>query len=110
MATNYKAKGEFLEKAATGTLSAGVGVAIGDRAGVLQKDVVSGDTMIIAVEGVYRMPKTSVAMSVGEKLYWDAADANVQKDADSGTNKPIGWAAEAVASGATEVDVKLGAF
>ena len=110
MAANYKGKGEFLQKTASGTVAAGLGVAIGDRAGVLQNDVVSGQTMVIAVDGLYRLAKTSVAMAVGDKLYWDAADANVQKDADSGNNKAIGWAAEDVASGVTSIDVKLGAF
>lgn len=110
MATNYKGKGEVLRKTASGTVDAGDMVAIGDRAGINLCDVVSGDTMQIAVEGVFRYAKTSVAMSVGDKLYFDAADDNVQKTADSGTNKACGWAAEDVASGATSVDVKLGAF
>ncbi len=107
---NFKAEGNVLTATAGADYDSGDGVVIGDRAGVVCHDVVSGNEMEVMIEGVVELAKTNVAMNIGEKLYWDAADGNVQKTADSGTNKPMGWAAETAASGVTVINVKLGAY
>lgn len=107
---NFKKEGKTIQFTAATTYTSGQGLIVGDIAGVVVNSAVSGDLVDVLVEGIVRLAKTSVAMSIGEKLYWDTADANVQKTADSGTNKAIGVAAETVASGATSIDVKLCSF
>lgn len=107
---NFLRKGDTVTKTVSGTIVSGKAYALGDRAGIALKDGSNGDSIEFLVEGTVRYAKTNVAMSVGEKLYFDAADDNAQKEADGGTNKAFGWAASDAASGDAEVDVKLGAF
>jgi predicted RecA/RadA family phage recombinase len=107
---NFLGEGKSLTFTADGTYGSGDGVVLTDRAGIAAHDAVSGEKLEVLVEGLVRYAKTSVALSVGEKLYYDDPDDNVQATADSGTNKPIGWAASDQASGDSEVDVKLGAY
>jgi predicted RecA/RadA family phage recombinase len=107
---NYVSEGKVIKFTAASNYTTGQGLELGDRAGVVANTVASGSEGELLVDGIVTLAKTSVAMSVGEKLFWDTADANVQKTSDTGTNKAIGWAAETKASGVTSIKVKLGAF
>ena len=107
---NFDAQGNSIKITTGAVYTSGLGVEIGDRAGVAAHAAASGVELEVLLEGIVTLAKTNVAVAVGEKLYWDDADGNVQKDGDSGTNKAIGWATEAAASGVATIGVKLGAF
>jgi len=105
---NYKGEGESVSFTAGASYDAGDVVVLGDRAAVVAGDVASGSVGQADLEGVYELAKEAVAMSVGDKLYWDANAENVTKT--SSGNKAIGHAHETVASGVAVIDVNLGAF
>ena len=65
-----------------------------------------GDIAVVALEGVFTVPKaTSLAIAVGDILYYDVADANLNKTATD--NFFAGFAHEAAGSAATTVKLRL---
>ncbi len=65
-----------------------------------------GDIAVVALEGVFTVAKaTSLAISVGDALYYDATNAVVNKTASGNTF--AGFAHEAAGSAATEVKMRL---
>lgn len=112
---NYVQKGDTITvTVAAGSdavnLSSGDGYLIGSIFGVAQHDAAIGETVHLALEGVFTLPKTtSQAWSVGDKAYWDAATGKVTTTAAS--NKQIGvvWAAAGAADTTGNVGL-TGAF
>ena len=66
----------------------------------------AGDIAVVALEGVFTVPKaTSLAISVGDALYYDATNLVVNKTASGNTF--CGYAHEAAGSAATTVKLRL---
>lgn len=112
---NYVQKGDTIAvTVASGSdavdLSAGDGYVIGSLFGVAQHDAAIGESVELAVLGVFDLAKTtSQAWTVGAKVYWDAATAKATST--SGSNKLIGVAVAAAGSSDTTGRVRLsGAF
>ena len=71
-------------------------------------DIPAGKLGAITVVGVFDFPKGSETHSVGDLIYWDVADGQATTDSDSGSNKYLGKAIVAAASGDSTVRVNLG--
>lgn len=75
--------------------------------GIALAAAVSGDVISVDMGGAveYDLPKeTGVVIAVGDQVYWDATNDNVDKTI---TNIPCGLATEAALSGDTSVRVML---
>jgi len=110
MATNFNQEGRFLEVTAPAAVSAGDLVKVGQIFGVAQGDADSAATVVIDTEGVYTLPVASAAVvAIGDALYWDVADGELNKTASS--NHYVGVAITAAGAGVTAAQVRLnGAF
>lgn len=107
MATNFVQQGKILSLTAGANGSSGDAVLIGNIFGVLQKDVVSGETAELGVEGVYTVPKkTGVTFAHGDAMYWDNTAKTVTKTSAVGLYR-VGVAVSAEVSGATTAQVRL---
>lgn len=74
--------------------------------GVAQGDIDNGDSGILHVKGVFSLPKDdNLAISQGERVYWDTSNEEVDKTAEDQTYVGIAWAA--AAQTATTVDVAI---
>lgn len=111
MAQNHIACGDILPYVAGATITSGQPVLAGDLLGVALAGGVSGDTISLAVEGVFSIAKrthaTTAAMAQGSKVYWDAANSRLDNTDNTGANKHVGWAYETAASTAATVNVRL---
>lgn len=105
MARNFVAPGDTLTITSAGAVASGAGVLNGSLFGVaLNAAAAAGETVVLALRGVFSLPKVgSQAWTVGSPIYWNGtACTNV-----AGSNKLIGWAYEAVGSGAGETVGKV---
>ncbi len=93
--TDYVREGRVIPYNGT-ALSAGDVALVGEKVGVAKHDIALNTDGNIAAEGVFSFPKeaTSVTFAAGVKVYWDVADQYITEDADSGTNKLIGYTTE----------------
>lgn len=111
MAQNHIACGDVLPYVAGGTVTSGTPLLVGDLLGVPLASGVSGDTISVAVEGVFSMAKrthaSTAAITQGSKVYWDDTNKRIDNTDNSGANKHIGWAYEAAISTAATVNVRL---
>lgn len=89
-------------------------VVLGEIVGVAPVDLAANELGALQIQGVYRFPKATGAITVGARVYWDADGSPVSGDASSGAatttasgNKIAGYAVAAVASGDETVDVVL---
>lgn len=106
----FVADGKTITITAGGTVTAGDVDVIGTGlVGVAQNSGVSGDSIVYAIEGVYRLAKITGAIAAGDILDWDVSGAAVGKAITpaAGDVEDFGVAMEAAASGATTVAVKL---
>lgn len=88
---NYIQPGDILTLAAPYDVLAGAGMLVGSIFGVASTDALSGASVETAVEGVYRLAKTSAqAWTVGALIYWD--NTNKVATSTASTNKLIGVA------------------
>lgn len=89
-----------------GTNSGMIGVALEDGA--------VGDTIAVAIDGVWTFPKTSGAViALGEAVDWDTSAGSVDDDqatSATGDYPNFGTAMEAAGSGVTTIKVKLNGF
>lgn len=82
-------------------------VAFADCVGVALEDAAQGETVTLAIAGVFEMPAaTNVAINVGDKVYYDKAAAAVCKTAEN--NVPAGVAVSTKAMAGAVVRVKIG--
>lgn len=105
---NYIAYGYTVTIAApTGGVVSGEGVMVGRLFGVALSDAAAGQEVALQTRGVVRLPKTSaLAIAVGDRLFWDAANKVVNKT--SASQVCIGVAVSAAANPSATVDVLLG--
>jgi predicted RecA/RadA family phage recombinase len=103
---NLVQDGKTIQHTVSGTaVKSGEIVLVGDIAGVAVAGGTDGDTIALAVEGVYCLPKATGAIAAGKKVYLVAADKTVTATATSNTF--IGYAWEPAAAGDATVNVKL---
>lgn len=100
-------KGERIDHVASADLAANEIVVIGARIGVAGADIASGEKGAVYVEGVFKMPKASGAITAGALVYWDATNKCITTT--STDNTLAGFATEAAASGDETVFVKINA-
>lgn len=108
MAKNFKQNGDTLMLAPGAAVASGTGYLFGAALfGIALTDVASGASGPFATEGVFELPKTSaLAISVGDRVYWDATNKVVNKTTAS--QECIGVAVSAAANPSATVLVKLG--
>jgi predicted RecA/RadA family phage recombinase len=108
MAENFKQAGGTLTLTPGADVASGTGYLFGTALfGIALTDVASGSAGSFATEGVWELPKTSaLAISVGDRVYWDATNKVVNKTTAS--QECIGVAVSAAANPSASVWVKLG--
>lgn len=104
---NYIMPGRMLPFVATAALLAGDVVVIGARIGIAAKNAAIGETVELAVDDVFSLPKATGAIAIGALVYWDAAAKKITTTASG--NTLAGYAASAAASGDAFVNVKINA-
>jgi len=103
---NYIAPGGTLQITAAAAISSGDGVLQGSIFGVANGDAASGAECVLSLVGVFELAKTaSQAWTLGAKIYWD--DTNKNCTTTVGSNKLIGCATDAAASGDEVGNVRL---
>ena len=106
MATNFVQEGRLLTVTAPADVVSGEFVKVGNIFGVAQSDALSGASVVLDTQGVHTLPKaTSLAISQGDAVYWDVADANFNKTASG--NWFCGVATAAAGSSDTTFNVRL---
>ena len=106
MAAIFYQTGDVIDYTAAEALSFGDVVDLSTRIGVAGADIAKDAAGPVQVTGVYRIPKASGAVTVGQALYWDKSAKNLTTTADS--NIPAGWAASSATNEAPDVLVKIG--
>ena len=87
-------------------MTSGNGVVIGALFGIASKTAAAGETVTLATDGVFDLPKlASAAIAVGDAVAWD--DAAKQVNVPATGRYPMGIAIEAAGNGATTVRVRL---
>lgn len=104
---NYIQEGRMITLAApTGGVTSGDGVVIGALFGVASKTAAEGETVTIATEGVFDLPKlASAVIAAGDAVAWDDTAKEINVPATG--RYPIGIAIEAAGNGASTVRVRL---
>lgn len=105
---NFTQRGEILDLAPGADVSAGTGYLFGTALfGVAVNDAKNGVASPFAMEGVVDIAKTSaLAISVGDRLFWDATNKCVNKTATA--QQCVGIAVAAAANPSATVKMKLG--
>jgi len=102
----FVAPGDVVDITAGGAVTAGIGLLTGQLFGVPTISGVSGDVIPVAVTGIVTIAKTaSLAVAVGDVLYWDDTNKCVNKTSTS--QKEVGIAASATGAGAGELLVDM---
>ena len=107
MAKNYIQDGDTLSLAPGADVASGTGHLFGAALfGIALTDAKNGVASSFAVEGVFSIAKTSaLAIAVGDRVFWDAANAVVNKT--STAQQQVGIAVAAAANPSSTVLVKL---
>src|SRR5690554_5070796 len=105
---NYVQTGAVITVPAPANVTSGKLVAIGSLIGIATKDALSGQDVALVTEGVIEYAKTAaLAVSIGDKLYYDSANNVVNKTASG--NTLVGVAVAAALAADVGVKFKLGA-
>ena len=103
---NYVQTGDNLTLPAPYDVDSGDGALIGSIFGVAAGDADSGDDVDFLTRGVFELPKTSaLAISIGDKLYWDEGEKAVNKTPTD--NTLVGVAVSAAVNPSATVNVRL---
>lgn len=114
MATNFVQDGKVIDFTAAGTITSGQVVPLQHAVGIALGDAVSGETVAVAIEGVFTVPKVSAAViAAGESLTWDvsanasagAFDDNLATPATGDVTGAAAVAFQSAGNGATTLDV-----
>jgi predicted RecA/RadA family phage recombinase len=106
---NFVQKGDVLTLAPGAAVASGVGYLFGSALfGVATNDVANGASGEFITQGVVEIAKTSaLAISVGDRLYWDPAAKVVNKT--SAAQQQVGVAVAVAGNPSATVLMKLGA-
>lgn len=108
MARNFIQDGDVLNHTAAAALISGQALLLGVRLGVALTDAAIGDTIAVAVKGVFDLPKLSTDnVAQGAALYWD--DTNKRLTVTATANTLAGYAAAASGAGVATVNISLNA-
>lgn len=103
---NYVQDGDLVTVSAPYDVDAGDGALVGTLFGVASANAASGADVVLAVEGVFTLAKTSAqAWTVGAAIYWD--DTNKVCTTTSTSNTLIGKALAAAANPSSTGVVRL---
>lgn len=107
---NFVKPGNTLTLTPSAAVASGVGFLFGASLfGVAANDVANGVAGEFVTEGVVDIAKTSaLAIAVGDRLFWDAANRVVNKTATA--QQCVGIAVSAAANPSDTVQMKLGCF
>lgn len=106
MATNYVQEGCTVTLTAPdGGVTSGQAVLIGSLFGVCQYSADAGDPVEVALEGVFDLPKASVAIAEGADVYWNTSTAQITTVGDG--DYIVGAATQAAAQFAGTCRVRL---
>lgn len=107
---NYVQDGDVLDLTPTAAVDSGVGYLFGAGLfGVAQTDVAANAAGPFRTAGVVDIAKTSaLAISVGDRVFWDATNKVVNKTATA--QVCVGVAIEAAGNPSATVKIKLGAY
>lgn len=86
------------------TIPANTIVSLVSRVGVIGMDIKAGETGVVHVEGVFKMPKITGALNMGTLVYLNS-DGKITSTASS--NVPAGYVATSAAAEDEAVFVKL---
>lgn len=106
MAAIFVQVGDVIDYTAAEDLSFGDVVDLTTRIGVAGAAIAREAAGPVQVTGVYRIPKATGAVMVGQALYWAKSAKNLTTTADS--NTPAGWAVAPAGSEDPDVLVKIG--
>lgn len=106
MAAIFVQVGDVIDYTAAEDLSFGDVVDLTTRIGVAGAAIARDAAGPVQVTGVYRIPKATGAVTVGQALYWAKSAKNLTTTADS--NTPAGWAVAPAESEDPDVLVKIG--
>ena len=108
------ADGDMIDYTPGAAVTAGDVVVLGSIVGVAVEDIPANTKGSLQIEGIFKVPKITGAITVGTKLYWDPAGTPVTGDASSGAAtatagslKVMGYAVLAAASGDSYVYIDL---
>lgn len=106
---NFVQNGDYIEFTAGATITSGQLVQVGNLHGVSMTDVANGSTGVLAMEGVFTLPKLTAAAgdacTAGGPVYFSSG--SVSGTDSSGTRKLVGYSLAAAAQAATTVQVRL---
>ena len=107
---NFVSAGSAITIPSPGTVASGVGVLAGSLFGVAQGAATVGQDLVLAVVGVFDLPKLAGAVTLGQPIYWTGTACTTA--ADDGEDPPvpchrIGVAVAAAGSSAATVRVRL---
>lgn len=106
----YVKKGDVLTLTPNVAVASGIGFLFGTGLfGVAVNDVAANAPGEFLTEGVITIGKTSaLAISIGDRVYWDATNKVVNKTATA--QQCVGIAVSDAANPSATVDIKLGAY
>lgn len=110
MSRNHIQPGNVIDVTLAAAATSGDLIKVGDLAGVALTSGAIGETISVAIDEVYEVPKlTTDVMAAGVVVYLDADDKRVTLDAAAGANIRAGKTVTAAGNGVTTVNVKLNA-
>ncbi len=114
-ATRITTRGDTIDYTPGSAVTAGAVIVLGAIVAIATQDIPANTLGALAIRGHFRFPKIdALAISAGDKLYWDPAGNPVDGDAGSGaitktagSLKVAGYAIADAASGEATIDVSL---
>jgi len=107
---NYVQDGKYIDFTAAADVDSGELVEVGSLHGVAVTDVANGATGVLALEGVFTLPKQvgaagDAVAAAGDPVYFKTG--KVTGDDDTGSNLLVGYALAAAAQAVATVQVRL---
>ena len=103
---NYIQKGDVITIVAAAAIDSGDAVLVGSKVGVAVTDAEIGDSVAVALEGVFSLPKKAAdTIDQGQIVYWDADPGEITETSTDNTVAGVAWAAAGAAT--TSVQVRL---
>jgi predicted RecA/RadA family phage recombinase len=103
---NYIQKGDVITIVAAAAIESGDAVVVGAKVGVAVADAGIGESVAVALEGVYELPKKAAdTIDQGQAVYWDADPGEITETSTDHILAGYAWVAAGAAT--TTVQVRL---